>query len=63
MFSPTILLNGQVKGLWKRQIKKDSVTITPEPFVELTTRETAALETTAQEYGHFLGKSAKLHQD
>ncbi|MFN2246048.1 MAG: winged helix DNA-binding domain-containing protein [Candidatus Promineifilaceae bacterium] len=53
MFSPTILLRGQVKGFWKREIKRGEVTVIPELFNDLTEDETAALEEAALEFTHW----------
>lgn len=60
MFSPSILVRGQVSGLWKRALKKESVEITADLFRDLTAVEQIALEATAQAYGRFLGKAANL---
>jgi hypothetical protein len=60
MFSRTILRRGQVKGLWKRDLRKDYVVVKPELFVDLTAGEMDSLEEAAQEYGRFLGKEARV---
>jgi hypothetical protein len=60
MFSPSILLRGQVAGLWKRTIKKNSVLITADRFRELTAGEERSLQEAANEYGRFLNKPAIL---
>jgi hypothetical protein len=62
IFSPSILLRGQVVGLWKREIKKNDVLITTNLFVDLTADEAAALGTAAEQYGRFLGKKVKLQR-
>lgn len=60
MFSPSILLRGQVAGLWKRTIKNNAVLITADRFRELTSAEERALEEAANAYGRFLDKPAIL---
>ncbi len=54
ILSPTIVINGQVVGTWKRTLKKGSVVITPSPFTKLKKAEKHALTTAAHQYGAFL---------
>lgn len=54
IFSPTMVVNGQVVGTWKRLFKKDALVITPRPFRLLTDAEDHALTTAARQYGNFL---------
>jgi DNA glycosylase AlkZ-like len=51
---PTIVVDGQVVGTWKRTLKKDTVVITPNPFSKLKRAETLALAEAASRYGKFL---------
>jgi hypothetical protein len=51
---PTIVVDGQVVGTWKRTLKKDTVVITPNPFAKLKRAETLALAEAASRYGKFL---------
>lgn len=60
MFSPSIILRGQVIGLWNRTIKDSLVEVTPDLFIDLTAGNFRALEETAQAYGRFLGKTAVI---
>jgi hypothetical protein len=60
IFSPTIVMDGQVVGTWKRAVKKQTVVVTPAPFRPLTAAERDALADAAQHYGEFLGMSAAL---
>lgn len=55
MFSPTVVIGGQVTGTWKRTLKKGAVTIDVTPFRPLTSAETQALNAEADRYGRFLG--------
>jgi hypothetical protein len=55
VFRPMLVIDGQVVGIWKRTLKKDSVIITPDPFKSLTEAENQALLAAANQYGAFLG--------
>ncbi len=57
IFSPTIAVNGQIVGTWKRMMKKDVVIITPSLFTPLNKAETRALAATVNHYGAFLDRS------
>jgi hypothetical protein len=58
MFSPSLIRRGQVIGLWKRTIRKNVVTVNIEPFTEFSPQDEVGLESAAEKYGRFLGKSA-----
>jgi Winged helix DNA-binding domain len=60
IFSPVIVINGQVVGTWKRTLKKGAVVITPSPFTSLKRAETRALIAAAHRYGAFLELPAVL---
>jgi hypothetical protein len=60
MFSPTIVMDGQVVGTWKRAVKKGAVVIAPTPFRRMTAAEHDSLDDAAQHYGEFLGMPAAL---
>ena len=62
MFSPTLVVDGQVTGTWKRTFKKGGVVIEATPFRPLTSAETAALSAAAGRYGAFLGLPVELLQ-
>lgn len=55
IFSPIIVVNGQVVGLWAREVKKSEVIVTPNLFVELNKTEMRAVVEAAERYGKFLG--------
>ena len=57
---PTIVVDGQVVGTWKRTLKKDTLVITPNPFAKLKRVETLALAEAASRYGKFLDTSVVL---
>ena len=60
MFRPIIVIDGQVRGTWKRTIKKESVTIEVNPFdaYDLQSRK-AILEATKQ-YAAFVNKEIQV---
>ena len=60
IFSPVMVLAGQVVGTWKRTLKKGSVIITPNPFTRLKQAEKHAFTRAARQYGAFLGLQAVL---
>jgi hypothetical protein len=55
MLSPTIVIDGQVAGTWKRTLKKGSVVIQPAWFTQPTNDQQAAFSKAAHQYGAFLG--------
>ncbi len=57
IFSPIIVINGQVVGLWKRELKKGTVTISPTYFTKLSKGEISGLTSAANRYGNFLSAS------
>jgi hypothetical protein len=60
IFYPTIVLDGQVAGTWKRVFKKGTVVITLSPFSPLKKKERQAIAAAAERYGAFLGLPAVL---
>jgi len=55
MLYPTIVVDGQVVGIWKRTLKQDSLAISPNHFAKLKRAETNAINEAANRYGKFLG--------
>lgn len=54
VFTSTIVLDGQVVGVWKRTLKARSVTIATTLFTPLTKAQTQAVAEAAQQYATFL---------
>jgi hypothetical protein len=52
---PTIVVDGRVVGIWKRALKKDSLTISPSHFTKLKRAEIRVIHEAASRYGKFLG--------
>ena len=55
LFNHTILLDGQVAGVWKRTLKKTTVEITPNLFTPFSAEQTSALTAAMEGYSRFLG--------
>jgi hypothetical protein len=60
MFKNTIVIDGQVVGTWSREIKKNTVTVTPHPFDKLPADQQEAFAEAAQHYADFLKLELKL---
>ena len=58
IFYPTLVIDGEVVGTWKRAVKKDTVTITLSPFAPLKKARQAAVAAAAERYGAFVGLKA-----
>ena len=54
IFSPTMVVDGQVVGTWIRAAKKNTLVITLRPFGTLSGAEHRAFTTAAHRYGKFL---------
>lgn len=59
VFLPTIVIGGQVVGIWRRKLKKKSVGITLSPFTRLDDAE-GRITDAAKAYGRFLGLPPSL---
>jgi hypothetical protein len=62
IFHPVIVRNGKVIGLWKRTIKKGSVTIETEFFETVTKTVKNQIKIQAGMFGRFLGKESEVKQ-
>jgi len=60
MISPIIAIDGQVVGTWKRALKKETVTITPEWFTQPGEAYQQAFLQATGRYGAFLGLEVML---
>ncbi|MGH9844923.1 MAG: winged helix DNA-binding domain-containing protein [Blastocatellia bacterium] len=60
VFTSTILLRGQVAGVWKRTIAKNKVVIETNLFRPLTKAEKQAVAAAARQYGVFLDMPVEL---
>jgi hypothetical protein len=55
VFNPTIVIDGQVAGTWKRTFKQGAVVVTLSPFKPLNKAKRDAVAVAAKGYGKFLG--------
>jgi hypothetical protein len=55
IFNNTIVINGQIKGLWKRSFKKNTVVVDIAPFKPLSKATKTAVTAAAKRYAKFLG--------
>ncbi len=58
-----IILDGKVAGTWKRELKKDSITITLSPFREFTKAEQQAVIDCANRYGVFINLPVQIQNN
>ena len=58
VLGPTVILDGQAVGTWKRTLKRESVVIETSLWKTLKRDERHALDAAAQRYGEFLGLPA-----
>lgn len=56
LLSPTVVSAGSVVGLWRREMKTETVVITVSPFRPLTNKEKQSLREDATGYADFFGK-------
>jgi hypothetical protein len=53
--SYAVIVDGQIVGTWKRNIRKDGVTIELKPLIQWTETANQAVALAVQRYGKFLG--------
>lgn len=61
MFYPTVVVNGETIGVWKRAIKKEKVAIEVRYFIDPKPALQKMIETASVRYGEFLGRKVELH--
>jgi hypothetical protein len=54
VFFPTIVIDGRVVGVWKRNFKKGKIIVNIAPFTSLSSAEESAFATTITRYGEFM---------
>jgi len=60
MMLPTILVDGSVAGTWKRTVRKNTVTITFEPFINLDSVLRLKVRKAAEHYGIFMERPVSV---
>jgi hypothetical protein len=63
IFRPIIVVNGLVRGVWKRMIKQDSVSVDLTLFHPVNKKEMKGIEKAGEKYGEFLGKEVVIKTD
>jgi hypothetical protein len=59
IFWPTIVMNGQVSGIWKREIKKAKIIIETNFFYQQN-KEVKQIQKAAEKFGYFLNHKAEI---
>lgn len=60
IFQPIFVINGEVRGVWKRQIKRSTVAIQVMPFGPLSKPESEALMMALEDFAAYLGLLAQI---
>jgi hypothetical protein len=60
VFNPIVVIDGRVRGTWKRTLKRNQVLITVSAFEPVHPAQRAALEPAVERYGAFLDLPATL---
>jgi len=60
IFRPVLVVNGQISGLWKRIIKKDTILIELDHFRPHSKKEMRLIEKAAESFGYFSGKKTEV---
>ncbi len=60
VFQPTLVVDGEVAGIWKRQERKDGIVVEVTTFTPLSATARRGLEASAAAYGRFLGRDVVL---
>jgi len=55
IFKPTIIVNGEIVGTWKRTFKAGEVKISLNQFKKLNNEKNRAIKEAAKVYGNFIG--------
>jgi len=55
IFNNTVIVNGRIAGLWKRNIKKNTIEIEIAPFKPLSKAANSAIASAVKRYARFLG--------
>lgn len=60
MFMPTIAVDGEVVGTWRRKLTSRELVVEPAPFDRLSSTERDGVAAAADRYGRFLGRSTTV---
>ncbi len=60
IFNPTIIVNGEIVGTWRRTFKAGMVKILLNPFKPLNNQEIMSIKEAAKDYGKFISKPVSI---
>lgn len=60
IFKPTVVIDGQVTGIWKRTLKKRTVTLEFTPFTPWRAADRESFHRAARRYGEFVQREADV---
>lgn len=60
VFSPLIVIDGTVRGAWKRTLSATTLRVDLDFWTKVTVAERRAAEAVAARYGRFLGRATKI---
>ncbi|MDX2010169.1 MAG: winged helix DNA-binding domain-containing protein [Myxococcaceae bacterium] len=60
VFRPMVVLDGRIEGTWRREVRRDTVTVQVSPFFPVTAAQRRALEDATGRFGEFLGLEGRL---
>jgi hypothetical protein len=60
VFTPTLVVDGEVAGTWRRQARAGRVLVQVRPFSRLTATRWREVETAATAYGRFVGEPVEV---
>jgi Winged helix DNA-binding domain len=63
IFLPTIVVDGEVVGTWKRREDKGKAVLTVQPFLKLDNEQMEGVKRAAERYGDFLGVPVILKEN
>jgi len=58
--APVVLIDGIVRGTWKRSLATSTARVTLEPWTRVTKDERRALAKAAAGYGRFVGREVEV---
>lgn len=61
IFRAVVVVNGQVRGIWKRTVSKDRVIVDVELFESPDKTLSSHIEEATEQYGHYLAKKTELN--
>ena len=60
VFKPTLVVDGEVAGIWRRELRGGRVLVQVTPFVRLTPKRWRDVETAATAYGRFVDQAVEV---